>query len=67
RIGELVTSRKAEKTEAGIKIDLSKLGYNKLLGRGQVTHPLIVEVESHSESAAEKIEKAGGKIVESED
>jgi len=42
---------------------LKGLGYDKLLGKGQVTHPLIVQVESCSKSAAEKIEKVGGKIL----
>jgi len=59
----LITSKRAEKTKEGIKIDLDQLGYEKLLGEGQVTHPLLVQVDSHSESAAKKIEKAGGKIL----
>jgi len=34
----------------------------KLLGRGDITKPLVIEVEKISESAKAKIEKAGGKI-----
>ena len=63
RIDSLLENKQAEKTKEGIKIDLKGLGYEKLLGKGQVTHPLIVQVESCSKSAAEKIEKAGGKIL----
>jgi large subunit ribosomal protein L15 len=66
KISELVTNKKAKKTKKGIKVYLDKLGYEKLLGRGQVIQPLIIQVDSHSKSAAEKIEKAGGKIVKPE-
>ncbi|MFQ6064461.1 MAG: uL15m family ribosomal protein [Candidatus Bathyarchaeia archaeon] len=63
QISKLVTDKKAKKTKEGIKVNLNQLGYDKLLGGGQVTHPLVVQVDSHSESAAEKIDKAGGKIL----
>ena len=66
QVSELITNKKAEKTEEGIRIDLDKLGYDKLLGRGQVTQPLIIQVKSHSTSVAKKIEKAGGKILKPE-
>lgn len=45
-------------------LDLNKLGYNKLLGMGNITRPLIVKIASRSENAAKKIEKAGGQILE---
>lgn len=48
---------KTEKREEGIYIDLDELGYDKLSGRGQATHPLIIKVASISRSAAEKIKK----------
>lgn len=63
QIGSLVDNKQVEKTKKGIKVYLNRLGYDKLLGKGQVTHPLIVQVRFCSESAAEKIEKAGGKIL----
>ncbi len=62
KISEFLSNEKAQKTKGGIKVNLNQLGYDKLLGRGQVTKRLIIEVDSHSESAAKKIEKAGGKI-----
>jgi len=62
RIESLLAKNQATKTKEGIAIDLTQLGYDKLLGKGKVTHPLIVRVESSSKSAAEKIEKAGGQI-----
>ena len=45
------------------EIDLSKLGYQKLLGRGNVTRSFTVNVKEASKSAIEKIEAAGGKII----
>ena len=62
-IDSLLGSKQAEKTKEGIEVFLDRLGYDRLLGTGKVTHPLIVQVDSCSKSAAEKIEKAGGKIL----
>ncbi len=47
----------------GNEINLAKLGYDKLLGKGQVRNKLIIVSENFSESAKVKIEKAGGKII----
>ena len=44
------------------EIDLKKLGYGKLLGKGKVTRSIIVTVDSCSAQAKEKVEKAGGRI-----
>ena len=43
-------------------IDLTSLGYAKLLGAGKITKPLTIKVQSCSKSAIEKIEQAGGKV-----
>jgi len=45
------------------QINLTALGYTKLLGSGKVTKPLTVQVSSYSKSAAEKIKEAGGEIL----
>jgi len=51
----------------GVDIDLSELGYDKLLGRGDINIPLNIKVSSSSKSAQEKVEAVGGKIkIESE-
>jgi len=63
QIDSLLGNKQAEKTKDGIKVYLNGLGYDKLLGKGKATHSLIVQVDSCSKSAAEKIEKAGGKIL----
>ena len=47
------------------KINVSELGYNKVLGTGKLTKPLEVEAASFSKKARIKIEEAGGKVIES--
>ncbi len=47
----------------GSEINLTGLGYTKLLGTGKITKPLPIHVASHSKSAAEKVTAAGGKII----
>jgi len=54
---------KLEKVDGFLKIKLKDFGYTKLLGRGKITHPIIVEVENVTAKAKEKIEKVGGKVV----
>jgi len=66
QIDSLLESKHAEKTKEGINVHLNDLGYDKLLAKGQVTHPLIVQVDAYSKSAAKKIVEAGGKILKSE-
>jgi len=52
-----------EKLSAGRNdINLTEMGYDKLLGKGDITKPLTVRVAKASKSAKAKIEKAGGKI-----
>ena len=64
---ELVTKLAAKKSleeKEGVPfLDLDKLGYNKLLGMGNITKPLSIKVESYSKSAARKIKAAGGELV----
>lgn len=52
------------KQEGGKKLlDLASLGYDKLLGGGQLKNAYSVKVERYTESAAEKIKKAGGEVL----
>jgi len=44
-------------------IDLTSMGYTKLLGTGKIAKPLTITVAACSKTAAEKVEKAGGKIL----
>ena len=49
--------------EGKIKIDLGKIGYDKLLGDGTITTPIIVEGKHFSKNAVKKLEEIGGKAV----
>lgn len=44
-------------------INLSELGYEKVLGTGKITRSLEIVALSFSESARAKIEEAGGKAI----
>ena len=44
-------------------LDGFKLGFNKVLGGGKLTRPLIVVAEAFTERAVEKIVAAGGQAV----
>jgi len=60
---ELAAERKLERKQKKTFLDLDKLGYDKLLGKGRITEPMLVKVLAHSEAAAKKIEEAGGQIL----
>ena len=57
-----IEAKKAAKESEGFKIDLSALGYNKLLGRGQPINKLLLSVDSAAENAVKKIAEKGGKV-----
>jgi len=61
-VPRLLKENKVTKEKNLYKIDLTQLGYEKLLGQGEVTLPLEITVEEASERAIEKIEQAGGKV-----
>ncbi len=44
------------------EIDLTELGYDRLLSKGNINSAIIVHVNKFSPRAKEKIEAAGGKI-----
>jgi large subunit ribosomal protein L15 len=46
-----------------LRINLNELGYDKLLGRGNVNYPLIVEVKEASKKAIEKLKEKGGSVI----
>jgi large subunit ribosomal protein L15 len=48
----------------GTGLDLTAMGFDKLLGRGKVDIALDINVSSYSSSALDKIESAGGTLVE---
>jgi large subunit ribosomal protein L15 len=62
KLNELTQTMQGEKAQ----INLTDLGYTKLLGTGKITKAMTIQVASYSKSAAEKIKEAGGEIVSSE-
>jgi large subunit ribosomal protein L15 len=58
-----LSQKLAEKEGQAVKIDLGKIGYDKVLGTGKITIPMILQAKSFSKSAVKKIEQAGGKAV----
>ena len=55
-----VLAKKLNKTE----IDLSELGYDKVISTGNLTQPLTIKAKKFVEKAKQKIENAGGKAIE---
>ena len=53
----------AEREGELFKIDLTELGYSKLLGTGRVTKKIEVRVFEATPKAIEKIETAGGRVI----
>jgi large subunit ribosomal protein L15 len=51
--------------KGGNQLDLIELGFDKVLGRGSINVPLNIKVSEISHLAQEKIEEAGGSIIES--
>ena len=44
-------------------LDLTKLGFDKLLGGGQVKNAYTLKIGQFTESAQEKVKQAGGEVV----
>ena len=60
---DLLKNKLAEKEDDKIKINVMKLGFEKVLGGGRISHSLILEAKLFSKSAIKKLEKAGGKAI----
>jgi large subunit ribosomal protein L15 len=59
---KIINLNKLDQIAQTSKINLTELGYTKLLGTGKLTKPLIIQVKSYSKSASEKVKEAGGEI-----
>jgi len=58
-----VADGRIKKEGSDFVLDVTALGYDKVLGSGSLTRKIKIESPSFSASAKEKIEKAGGKAV----
>jgi len=61
-LDELVSKGLVQVVDGKYVVDLTKLGFNKLLGRGRVTKPIVVRAVWVSRKAEEKIRAAGGSV-----
>ena len=59
---KLDSEKKLERKAKKIFLDLESLGYDKLLGTGEISKPMLIKIASHSEAASRKLEEAGGEI-----
>ncbi|MFX0207927.1 MAG: uL15m family ribosomal protein [Candidatus Hodarchaeota archaeon] len=58
----LLSKNIAIKEGPNVKIDVTKLGYSKVTGKGSVKHPFHLYAKKITSKAQEKIEAAGGKV-----
>ena len=61
-INKLSGDKKLEKKSGRVFLNLEELRYDKLLGMGKITQPVLVKVSSYSETAVKKVEEAGGRV-----
>lgn len=59
---KLDTSKEMEEQKGPLELDLTKMGFRKLLGEGKVRKAYSVKVPHSSELAIKKIEAAGGQV-----
>lgn len=62
KVARLLQEGKAVKDGQFVSVDLTKLGYTKLLGTGNTTQKLKITIASCSKGAVEKIKAAGGSV-----
>ena len=65
-LSKLIKYSKATQ-DGKIVLDLNELGYEKLLGLGQVEAAFTVKIKKASKSAKEKINEAGGEVLVSDE
>ncbi|MHA1686335.1 MAG: uL15 family ribosomal protein [Candidatus Heimdallarchaeaceae archaeon] len=59
----LVKRGKAAHKEGIYEVDLSILGYDKLLGQGEILTPVKIKVEYATEAAIDKVKAVGGEVI----
>ena len=60
----LIENGVASKDGDSIVIDVTKLGYDKVLAKGKISKAFIISSPQFSVSAIEKIEEMGGEAIE---
>jgi large subunit ribosomal protein L15 len=62
-VDRLISEKKAELAGQKVSVDLGQLGFRKLLGSGSISRAVSVKVDKCSQSALEKLKKAGGEAI----
>ena len=62
-VEKLVSEKKAQMEDQKVTVDLSQLGFRKLLGEGSISRAVRVKVDQCSESALNKLKEAGGEAL----
>ena len=62
-INKLLNKGLVEKKGDGYNVNLKKVGYDKLLGKGSVSSKLSIKVRFASENAIKKVQAAGGLVI----
>ncbi len=62
-LDSLLSKKLIEKENGKYIIDLKKLGFNKLLGKGKLTKKFIITADYASKHVVEGIKNAGGEVI----
>jgi len=63
KFSSLLEAGVLKKSGSKYSIDLSELNIEKVLGAGELSHPIEVKAHTFSAKAIQKIEGAGGKVI----
>ena len=59
----LIEQKKATADNGTYRVDLNKLGFTKLLGKGRVKNKYVINVGAATKKAVKVIEEAGGQVI----
>jgi large subunit ribosomal protein L15 len=62
-VDRLVSESKAQMEDQKVSVDLSQMGFRKLLGAGSISRPVRIKIDKCSESAQKKLKEAGGEAL----
>jgi large subunit ribosomal protein L15 len=62
-LDKLFDNKIARKEGNKVMVNLIELGVTKVLGNGNISHPLTITAPSFSKTAIKKIQEAGGNVV----
>lgn len=63
KLEKLLLLKKIEQKGSAYVVDLTKLGYDKLLSKGKATKAMEINIYNATEKAISKVSEAGGKVI----